>query len=694
MKQRAPATLDSGELRRRAEARLDSAALTVIPEDAELGGLVRELQVYQVELELQNEELRHTELELAASRDRYRSLYDHAPVGYVTLDAGGLIVDANLTLCKRLGCERAAVLGRPLSAFMSERHADALHLHLRAVLGGGGAPVLEVELTHASGAALPARLESTASDDPVVGRRLVLTAVVELTPEDRLEGALRQASKLEAVDTLAAGIAHDFRNVLHAIAGCVAVAAREPELPGRVGEYLGEIRNATRRGAALTDQLTAFSRRRDRDEPQPLVLDPFIEETFPLLMRLVGEQIRMELQLGAPRATIMADPVQLERILMNLASNACGAMPEGGTLELRTDAVTFAEDDPRQPLPGMVGPHVRLTVRDTGTGIDDVTRQRIFEPFFTTKGVGKGTGLGLSAVFSITHKLGGHVEVDSTLGAGTTFTFWLPRCGDASEREPSGPHATASLSGLALLVEDDPLVRMSIRNDLEHLGMQVVEACDPRSALASIDTLPAPPNLLVADVMLPGMTGARLAEQLRARLPVLRVLLVSAHASEDLIERGTLPPGSTVLRKPFDQAVLAQRVLEVLDTPHDIPPAAGAGASPATILLVDDDEGGRTMLATLLEYQGLHVLTAASPSEALVVARAHPGSIDVLVTDVNLPQMQGDELARRVRALRPAVGVLFVSGGPSSPEIEREGELLLKPVSVDQLVQHVRRLVG
>jgi signal transduction histidine kinase/CheY-like chemotaxis protein len=521
----------------------------------------------------------------------------------------------------------------------------------------------------------------------------------DITQERRIEDELRQASKMEAIDTLAAGIAHDFRNLLHGIAGCAAVAERELERHGRVDAYLRQIRDATRRGTALTDQLMAFSRRQDADRPQPVVVDAFIEGSAPLLMRLVGEQVRVELRLNAPRATIMADPVQLERILMNLASNACDAMPEGGALVIRTDAVTLDEGDPLRQVVGIAGPCVRLEVRDTGTGMDDATRERIFEPFFTTKEVGRGTGLGLSAVFGITRKLGGRVAVDSTLGVGTAFTFWLPRCADASTRMPTGPHPVASLSGLALLVEDDPLVRASIRAELEQLGMRVVTAEDPRRALAVVETLPTPPTLLITDVMMPHMTGPRLAEQLRARFPALRVLLVSAHAAEDLVERGTLAPGTMLLRKPFDQAALARHVIDVLaaEAPA-VAPGPAVAPSPAVteamILLVDDDEDGRELLAMLLEREGLRVLVAGDAEAALQLAAEHSGPIGLLITDMSLPEMKGDELARRIRAQRPEVEVLFVSGSPATPEMELEGESLLKPIALEELVSRARRLLA
>jgi two-component system cell cycle sensor histidine kinase/response regulator CckA len=924
-------------------------------ESMDLGRLLHELRVHQAELEMQNEQLRAAEQELMVSRDRYRALYDQAPVGYVTLDATGRILDANLTLCQRIGRERRWLLGCTLSSLMSEVDGDVFHLHLRAVRGGAHG-TCEVGLQHLCGATFQVRLDSRMSLENAVGEVQVLTAVVDLTdlrhaedevrthdakaktlldttpdgiltldadghieavnsaalrmfgydaaallgqtvhkllsqpvpehveryletgysdredtepmfvhgqradgtqiplevglgswqehgkpklavllrditrrrraeqqlresearmreiaehvddvlyvrehdgvytyvspaydsiwgrpastalddprgwidfvdPSDQpilqdahrrlaqgepvdveyrivrgdgtvrwirdhaspvrdpsgvmlryvgvarditsereLEDELRQVSKMDAINTLAAGIAHDFRNLLHGIAGCVAIAERRVDDPGHIRTHLGQIRDATRRGAALTDQLTTFSRRQDSDEVLPIVLDSLIEATAPLLMRLMGEQIRVVLQLNAPQATVAADPVQIERILMNLAGNACDAMPNGGTLVIRTQAVIVDEGEVRAQAGRVTGRCVKLEVCDTGTGMDDATRERIFEPFFTTKEFGKGTGLGLAAVFGITHKLGGHVAVDSIPGIGTMFTFWLPRSHTARKREVTGPHEIPMLSSTALLVEDDPLVRMAIRSDLEGLGMHVIEARDPRHALSLVDMLKPPPSLLISDVMMPDITGQRLADEIGARIPGLRVVLVSAHAAEDLVARGTVRPGVALLRKPFDKSDLGRCVLEVLNGPpmttvQAIPPSPSPSPSPgattATILLVDDDENGRMALAMLLEDEGMQVLAAADPDEALRMATAWSGTIDLLLTDLNMPQMRGDVLARRVNALRgERVELLYLSGALPPEDLDPKAPFVLKPVSFDLLVQQIRALCG
>jgi PAS domain S-box-containing protein len=610
-----------------------------------------------------------------------------------------------------------AIWGRPTSTALDDPRGwiDFVEPSDRSILQdaqqriGQGEPVdVEYRIMRPDGEIRWIRDHASPVRDPMGAMLRYVGVARDITNQRRLQDELRQASKMDAINTLAAGIAHDFRNLLHGIAGCVAMAERRVDDPIHVRSHLGQIRDATRRGAALTDQLTNFSRRQDADDVQPVILDTLIEASAPLLMRLMGEQIRVVLQLNAPTATVDADPVQIERILMNLAGNACDAMPSGGTLVIRTQAVTVDENEPRAFAGGVSGRCVQLEVCDTGTGMDDATRERIFEPFFTTKEFGKGTGLGLAAVFGITSKLGGHVAVDSIPGIGTMFTFWLPRSYAPRKREATGPHEIPLLSSTVLLVEDDPLVRMSIRSDLEGLGMHVIAAQGPRHALSLVDMLNQPPGLLITDVMMPDITGMRLADEIGARVPGLRVLLVSTHSAEDLIARGTVRPGVPLLRKPFDKNELGRRVLEVLHgeapgaaptlepTPAPTPspaPTAIASASTGTILLVDDDENGRMALAMLLEDEGMQVLSAADPAEALRMAATWPGTIALLLTDLNMPQMRGDLLARRVFALRrERIELLYLSGGFPPEDLDPKAQFILKPVAFDELVCKIRAL--
>jgi CheY-like chemotaxis protein len=243
-------------------------------------------------------------------------------------------------------------------------------------------------------------------------------------------------------------------------------------------------------------------------------------------------------------------------------------MPHGGTLRIESDEIAFEEQGARarevQP-----GRYVRLRVRDTGVGMDRETCARIFEPFFTTKGVGRGTGLGLATVFAIVSQMQGSVEVESTPGQGTVFTFHLPRCPAYLDDPAAAPPDAGALSGTALLVEDDPLVRMAIHNSLQELGLEVIEARSPERALEICDALERPVELLVTDVMMPGMVGPRLAARLRERHPTLGVLFVSAHTVEELIERGTVEPGAVVLCKPFQREALAACLRDVLRARHE-----------------------------------------------------------------------------------------------------------------------------
>jgi PAS domain S-box-containing protein len=807
---------DLEELRRRAVSSLKHGHGRRI----ELAGadpqqLLDELQIYHLELEMQNDELRRAQLELEESRDRYRELYDQAPIAYLTLDAQGTILEANLTATTLLGVARQRLLGRTLSSFMAPPEAERFHLYRRELFSSGARLGCELRLQSEGGRVFRARLDSVLAPGPGGERSLCWTVLLDLTelraaqeglrthesrtrtlldtasdaiisidtagciesfnqaaermfgyretevhghnigvlmcarhrdthqayierylatgqsriigkglreliglrndgttfaleigvgewwdggqrkftavirdisarkqteqklkdsearfrqiaehiedvfyvherdgtisyvspayervwgptsvdsaawldsihPDDRegvarvieralagqavdvqyrvcrpdgsvcwvrdrafpveddhgnvvraigivqdvtasrqLEEELLQAQKMEAIGTLASGIAHDFRNLLQVIMGCAYLALEEMTVPDPAGSYVNKVVEAAKRGASLINQLMSFSHKRSAN-PRPLGVDAAINDLAGLLARLVGEHIPLEVEAGAPHSVIMADPVQLEQILMNLAANARDATPEGGTITIRTSEVVLDEHEAQRRNLSRSGRHVRIIVQDTGEGMDESTRRRIFEPFFTTKGVGKGTGLGLSTVFTTVRSLGGHIEVGSERGLGTTFTLHLPCCDEEPAPDEQAPGVTPALQGAVLLVEDEELVRVTIRHYLEALGLEVVEAGSAEAALSICEARQRPIDILISDVMMPGMTGARLAGRLRQRYAQLEVLYMSAYARDELIQSGIIEPEAAIVQKPFDKQILAARLRQVL----------------------------------------------------------------------------------------------------------------------------------
>jgi signal transduction histidine kinase/CheY-like chemotaxis protein len=410
-------------------------------------------------------------------------------------------------------------------------------------------------------------LESIATnllDDPAV-RGLVINSR-DITERRQLENELLQSQKMEAVGRLAGGIAHDFNNLLTAIGGYTALLLEEHPEEDAVRADLAEIEQAATRGAALVDQLLSFSRRKML-MPTTLDLNEVVESTRGLLSRVIGADVELVTRLARKLDGVRADRTQIEQVVLNLAVNARDAMSAGGRLDIETANVTLRARDVAGRIDAMVGPHVLLSVRDTGTGMDRETQAQVFEPFFTTKEVGEGTGLGLSTAYGIVTQAGGHIAVDSRLGAGTTFRVYLPA--DTRDVAASTPaeHDAAPRTGheTILVVEDESAVRSLARDVLTRLGYDVLVASDGRHALKVADRCRRPINLLVSDVVLPHLRGVEVADRLRARRPELRVLYISGYTETAIVHDGQLDPGVDFLAKPFRPVDLAERVREVLD---------------------------------------------------------------------------------------------------------------------------------
>jgi CheY-like chemotaxis protein len=379
---------------------------------------------------------------------------------------------------------------------------------------------------------------------------------------------LRQAQKMEAIGRLAGGVAHDFNNLLTAIIGygdLMLVSLREADPLRR---DLVEIKKAATRAASLTQQLLAFSRKQVL-EPRMLVLNDVVTGMDRMVRRLIGEDIDLVLDLDPALGAALADPGQVEQVLMNLVVNARDAMPRGGRLTVRT-----ANASPEAAVPSMcgeapAGPHVVLEVADAGSGIDAETLPHLFEPFFTTKEQGKGTGLGLSTVYGIVSQSGGAITVDSAPGQGTTFRVYLPRVERSrGQPEPAGPAAAPTRgSETVLVVEDEEMVRELTCRTLERNGYRALRAANGGEALLTCERLEGPIHLMVTDVVMPQMSGPELAARLRQVRGEMKVLYMSGYAGDALVPHGIGEWGSKFLPKPFTPDALIRKVREVLDTP-------------------------------------------------------------------------------------------------------------------------------
>jgi CheY-like chemotaxis protein len=370
---------------------------------------------------------------------------------------------------------------------------------------------------------------------------------------------------MEAVGRLAGGVAHDFNNVLGIINSCTEFLRDRIDPTSEPSLYVENIKKATERGASLTRQLLAFSRKQVI-QPQIFDLNERLKDVSKLLRPLMGEDVEVRIVSKSASAVVEADPGQFDQIVMNLAVNARDAMPRGGRFILETGTVEFDEAFAEQHPPLTAGKYVVLAVSDNGIGMDEATVSRIFEPFFTTKELGEGTGLGLATVYGIVTQSGGHILVYSEPGHGTTFKIYLP----SSEHKiglrtlPEKEAAAPIRQGITiLLAEDDELMRSLTRQHLQEHGYTVIEASDGKSALQWAEAHPGRTDLLLTDVVMRGMSGPELVEHLNGSHPNLKVVYMSGYTGELIGERGRLK-GGPLLEKPFTRAALLNAIHTIL----------------------------------------------------------------------------------------------------------------------------------
>jgi PAS domain S-box-containing protein len=393
------------------------------------------------------------------------------------------------------------------------------------------------------------------------GRPARLVLLEDVTEQRRLEEQLRQAQKMEAVGRLAGGVAHDFNNLLTVILGYSDLLLKSAAL-GEARESLQQVHKAAQRAAELTRQLLAFGRK-TMLAPRVLDVNDLVRDLERLLGRLLGEDVTLTTRLAPELGAVKADPGQLQQVLLNLAVNARDAMPQGGTLTLRTADVELDERYARRHLEVQPGRYVLLEITDTGCGMSPEVQARVFEPFFTTKEVGKGTGLGLAVVHGIIKQAGGHIEVESTAGQGTTFRVYLPRVEEPAAPSP-GPPAEAIVRTV-LLVEDEEVVRAYARTVLAQHGYAVLEASDGAEALRRAEEHAGPIDLLVTDVVMPGLGGREVHQHLiGGPYPGLPVLYLSGYTEDEVLRRGVREEEEAFLGKPFTPAALLEKVRAVL----------------------------------------------------------------------------------------------------------------------------------
>jgi two-component system cell cycle sensor histidine kinase/response regulator CckA len=399
-----------------------------------------------------------------------------------------------------------------------------------------------------------------------------LLILQDVTARLRLENDLRQAQKMEAVGRLAAGVAHDFNNILTVIIGNTSLQLSNPQLDEKVNNSLQQVERAAERATALTRQLLAYSRKQIIQR-RPLLLNEIVEQTVTLLRRLIGEHITLDMQLAADLPPIFADPSSIDQVIMNLALNARDAMPDGGTLTVATREVEVDESDVTRNPEVRLGRHICLSVQDTGKGMDAETAARIFEPFFTTKGPGEGTGMGLATAHGVVKQHNGWIEVESAPGAGTTIRAFFPPSStevvvpvapEQQEKQPPPPAGTVTI----LVVEDEEMLREFVNQALSSLGYRVLSAANGRDALKVWSEHRHEIDLLLTDVVMPeSMSGRQLAQTLRIEKPDLKVIYTSGYSAELLGSDFEQEQGHRFLAKPYPPDRLASTVADFLQQP-------------------------------------------------------------------------------------------------------------------------------
>ncbi len=451
----------------------------------------------------------------------------------------------------------------------------------REAFAGGASRRIEYRMRHKDGTWRT--LESTASAVRDATGKVQKLVIVnrDITDRKRLEEQFRQAQKMEAVGQLSGGVAHDFNNILGVIIGYSEILTERLPAGDPLRPNVDAILSAGHRAASLTRQLLAFSRQQVLD-PKVLELNAVVLDMENLLHRLIGENIELTSNLHPNVGAIKADEGQIEQVIMNLAVNARDAMPRGGKLIIETSNTemdsTFVR---RYPYPVKPGPYVLLTVSDTGCGMDAATRVRVFEPFFTTKAKGQGTGLGLSMVYGVVKQSEGYIDVYSEPGIGTTFKIYLPRVDEAiAEHKPQASLSTEIHGhGTVLLVEDEGSLRLLTKNLLEMCGYTVLEAKNGTEALDISQHHSGTINVLMTDVVMPGISGRVLADQLVQLRPDIKVIFCSGYTGQTVGAHGILEPGSFFLQKPFTRDALAHKLREALDSTKTIATASGAGSA-------------------------------------------------------------------------------------------------------------------
>lgn len=508
------------------------------------------------ELKRANEELdRRKSRELRDYQNRLALIVDSSQDAIIGKNLDGIVTHWNKAAEEMYGYTADEMIGRSITTLAPAERSDEIPAILQKIRNGVRVDYFESVRVTKDKRKLSVSISVSPiydADGKVVGAS---TIARDITAQKKTEDLLRQSQKMEAVGRLAGGVAHDFNNLLGIVTACSELLRNRVDASSV--EYIDNIREAAKRGATLTRQLLAFSRRQPT-QSQVLDLNDRLREVSKLLTPLMGDDVEIVLLPRSPNAIVEVDPGHLDQVVVNLAVNARDAMPRGGKLVIETAVSDFDEGFASEHPPMSAGRYVMMAISDNGIGMDEATRSRIFEPFFTTKEIGKGTGLGLATVYGIVKQSGGHIWVYSEVGHGTTFKIYLPsaerKLDSVVEVEEEALPARREGTTI-LLAEDDVVMRRLTRKMLEDHGYKVIEAEDGKTALDAIAT-GIPVDLTLTDVVMKGMTGPELVLRLIDAYPTMKVVYMSGYTGELVHHHPGIDGGIRLLEKPFTRAAL------------------------------------------------------------------------------------------------------------------------------------------
>jgi PAS domain S-box-containing protein len=571
-----PSNMDKSEIRRQAEEKIrrkmtktSTDLQSMSPED--IHRLVFELQVYQAELEIQNEELRRSEEALNKTRTCYYDLYNQAPVGYVTLTREGLIREANATAAALLEVDKRDLAEQPITRFILPVDQDIFYYHRRKLLETGMPLVSELRMLKKAGASFWSELTSTlvkGQDDSPVWR-IVLSDISERKQMEeanaQLKAQLNQAQKMEAIGTLAGGIAHDFNNILGAILGYAELAREDSPSESTVAHDLDQIIMAASRARDLVIQILAFSR---QSETESVSLQPahIVREILKMLRSILPTGIDIRQDIDDQTDLIVADPTHIHQIVMNLCTNAFHAMEaSGGTLFISLHKTVLGKEDLVDIPNVQPGNFMQLSIRDTGPGIPPEIQDKIFDPYFTTKETGKGTGMGLAITHGIVQSYGGFIRLHSTPGEGSVFHIFLPTVTEQALRKQDSIELPSAGSEHILFVDDEKMLVRMAETMLQRLGYRVTARTSSLEALTTFQNQPDAFDLVITDYSMPGMAGIDLARRMLQIRPQLPIILCTGFSSTITEEKARIAGIKGFAMKPVAMKELAALIRKVLD---------------------------------------------------------------------------------------------------------------------------------